>query len=277
MTGFLNIDKEEGYSSTYVVNVAKRITRTPCGHMGTLDPLASGVLPVGIGNATRLFDFFLEKEKRYTAKFRFGVTTDTLDREGELRYGGTVPTEAEIRAALPNFLGEIEQVPPKFSAACVGGKRGYELARAGADFELKGKKVKISAFELLEQTAKDEFLFDITCGGGTYIRSLVRDLAYALGTVGYMSYLRRKQSGAFTLENAVKLQELTPETVEKYLIPTDLVLDLPSLDLDEKRLYDGLSVPCEKADGLYKLYRRGVFYGLARVQEGAAKTEKKLC
>ena len=128
MTGFLNLDKPEGMSSAAVVNRVKWLTRTPCGHMGTLDPLACGVLPVGVGNAARLFDYFLSKQKTYEARFVFGATTDTLDREGEIVRGGDIPDGGNIEAALARFVGEIEQVPPKYSAVSVGGRSGYALA-----------------------------------------------------------------------------------------------------------------------------------------------------
>ena len=277
MTGFINIYKEKGVGSTFVVNRIKRLTKTSAGHMGTLDPLASGVLPVASGNAARLFDYFLRKEKTYLARFRFGITTDTLDEEGEKISGGRVPGEAEINAALPAFFGEIEQVPPKYSAVSVGGRRGYELARAGADFNLQAKKVRILSFECTGQTAPDEYAFEIVCGGGTYIRSLARDLAVALGTQGYMSALERTASGVFTKEGAVTLNELTPENIAEHLVPTESVLPYPVLEGADARIFNGVAVECTLADGLYKLYREREFYGLARVVNGYAKAEKKLC
>lgn len=277
MTGFVNVDKREGDTSTYVVSRIKSLSRCACGHMGTLDPLASGVLPVGIGNATRLFDYFLEKTKTYIARFRFGMTTVTLDRESELIYGGDVPTAAAIEGVLPRFVGEIDQVPPAYSAKFVDGKRSYELARQGREVELKPKRIKIESFRLLEQIAPDEFTFEIVCGGGTYIRSLARDLAAALGTQGFMNGLRREASGVFTLQTAVTLDKLTRENFKDYVIPTEEVLPFPVIDITDEKLYHGLKVPCERADGLYKLYRGGEFYGLVRVKEGLAKTEKKLC
>lgn len=276
-TGFLNIDKDEGVSSAYVVNRVKRLTRAACGHLGTLDPLACGVLPVGVGNATRLFDYFLGKTKRYSARFRFGVTTDTLDREGELRGEGRVPTEEELRAALSRFTGEIDQVPPLYSAKSVNGRRGYELARAGETLVLPAKRVRVEEFRLLEQTAEDEFSFEITCGAGTYIRSLARDLAEACGTVGYMSYLCRTQSGAFGLQNAVKLSELTEENWEQFLIPTPSVLSFPVLESPDERIFHGVRCPSDAADGEYLVYRDGEFYGTACVSAGTVKIGKKLC
>lgn len=277
MTGFINVFKQTGVSSAYVVNRIKRLSGTPCGHMGTLDPLAGGVLPVGVGNATRLFDYFLNKRKVYSARFRFGVTTDTLDSEGEKVYGGGVPCLAEIEAALPAFVGEIDQIPPKYSAKSVNGRRGYELARSGEEFTLAPKKVKIEAFRCTGQTAPDEFSFEIVCGGGTYIRSLARDLAISCGTNGYMSGLTRTQSGVFTAENAVSLEQLTKENLHEYLIPTESVLPFPVLENADARIFNGVKVPCDQADGSYKLYRGGEFYGIAVAENGFVRAEKKLC
>lgn len=277
MTGFVNVYKPEGMGSTKVVGRVKYLLKTPCGHMGTLDPLACGVLPVGIGNAARLFDYFLQKEKRYSARFVFGATTDTLDREGEIVRGGRVPSAEEIAAALPAFIGEIMQTPPRYSAVSVNGRRGYDLARSGQDFELSAKKVRIASFTLREQTAPDEFAFDIVCGGGTYIRSLARDLAEALGTKGYMSYLCRTASGVFTCETSVPFDSLTAENIRDYIIPTDSVLPFPVLENADERIFHGVGVRTACADGLYKLYRGNEFYGIARVADGVARSEKKLC
>ncbi len=277
MTGFFNIDKRYGDTSTFVVNKIKRYTKTPCGHMGTLDPLASGVLPVGVGNATRLFDYFLGKQKTYTARFRFGATTDTLDNEGEIVVGGTVPARTEIERVLPKFIGKIEQIPPKFSARCINGKRGYELARKGADFDLPPKQVEIFSLSVSEQTATDEYEFQIVCGAGTYIRSLSRDIAAALGTLGYTTLLRRTASGIFTEETSVSLDLLTPDNISDYLIPTESVLQVPRIEISDERYFSGVRYEVGLSDGIYKVYREGEFYGLARVADGIIRAEKKLC
>lgn len=277
--GFLNIDKPSGVNSTAVVNRIKRLTALPCGHMGTLDPLASGVLPVGVGRASRLFDYFLQKEKRYLATFRFGVTSDTLDAEGEAYGSGRIPDEAEILAVLPRFLGEIAQIPPRYSAKSVGGRRGYQLARAGVEFTLAPKTVHISSLSC-RQISPDSYEFAIVCGGGTYIRSLARDIAEACGTIGLMSSLRRTQSGIFTLDTAVSPELLTPETVERYLIPTEEVLPFPVYapeGRDAFRLFNGVAVESGLADGDYKLYREGEFYGVARAEGGKVLVKTKLC
>lgn len=276
-TGFVNIFKREGDTSTFVVNRIKRLFQTPCGHMGTLDPLAEGVLPVGVGNATRLFDYFLGKSKTYRARFRFGFTTKTLDRESEAIPCGDVPAEEKIAAALPAFIGEISQVPPMYSAVSVNGRRSYELARKGHVVDLTAKTVRIDSFRLLGATAPDEFEFEIVCGGGTYIRSLARDLGQALETGAYMTALHRTASGAFTEETAVPLEILTKENAESYLIPTEKVLPFPVLEEFDERLFDGVRVPTPAADGMYKIYKEGAFYGLAKAEGGLLRPEKKLC
>ena len=284
--GFFNVDKSSGLVSSTVVNKLKWLTGTPCGHMGTLDPLASGVLPVGVGNAARLFDYFLEKEKEYVAEFTFGVDSDTLDSTGNLVYGGHVPSEEEISAVLPTFFGDIMQVPPKYSAKNVNGKRGYELARAGVEFELAPKKVHIFGMELLGKSEDKEntYRIKINCGGGTYIRSLARDIAAALGTKAVMSSLLRTKSGVFTLDKAIpfSLLEGDPsiEELEKWLIPTESVLPYEDLFLDEKqsiKLFQGQQGRVEQADGLYKIYKDGGFYGIAEVKDRLAKAKTKLC
>ncbi len=277
MTGFINILKEEGVSSTYAVNRLKRLSGEACGHMGTLDPLASGVLPVGIGNAARLFEYFLGKRKVYLARFRFGVTSASLDRESELVFGGVVPPREEIERVLPRFEGEIDQIPPAFSAKVVNGMRSYKYARQGKEVALAPKRVKIERFRLLEQTSPDEFLFEIVCGGGTYIRALARDLAAELGTQGMMSGLRRTASGVFTEETGVALGALTHENLQNYLIPTDSVLPFPPAEMEDERYYHGVRFEVGWADGVYKIYRGGEFYGTGVVEGGVLRPGKKLC
>ncbi|MBO5027069.1 MAG: tRNA pseudouridine(55) synthase TruB [Clostridia bacterium] len=284
--GFFNVDKPSGIVSSAVVNKLKWLTGVPCGHMGTLDPLASGVLPVGVGNAARLFDYFLDKKKEYVAEFTFGMDSDTLDCTGTLIEGGRIPDEQEIKQVLPTFFGDIMQVPPKYSAKNVNGKRGYQLARAGVEFELAAKKVHIYGMDLLGKSEDKEntYRVKVVCGGGTYIRSLGRDIAAALGTKAVMSSLLRTQSGVFTLEKAIpfSLLEKDPpiEELERYLIPTESVLPFDVLSLDNKqaeRLYNGQRIAVEEVDGLYKIYKDGSFYGIGEVLNGLAKAKTKLC
>ena len=282
MTGFIVVDKAEGASSAQEVNKIKRLLNTPCGHLGTLDPMASGVLPVAIGNAARLFDYFLDKHKTYVATFRFGVDSDTLDTTGEMRENaGYVPTSSQISDILDGFIGEIDQIPPRYSAKNVSGKRGYQLARAGVEFELPPKRVNIYSIKLLGQSARDCFDFEIECGGGTYIRSIARDIAAKLKTCAVMSALKRTKSGLFSIDNAVSTKDLTVENIKNFIIPTDSVLPFDSIHptaAQAKKLFNGLQASCEKKDGIYKIYDiDGSFYGLAEVAQSNLKVRKKLC
>lgn len=282
MTGFIIVNKAEGRSSAREVAVIKRLTHTPCGHMGTLDPMASGVLPVAVGNAARLFDYFLKKEKTYVATFRFGADYDTLDTTGAvLNDGGRIPSKNEIIEAIPSLVGEVWQVPPKYSAKNVNGQRGYQLARGGVEFELPPKKVTVKSIKLLNGLGNGEFSFEIECGGGTYIRSIARDMAAKLGTFAAMSALKRTRSGPFLIENSVSTDLLDEENLHKYFIPCDSVLPLESIYAEgetAKKIFNGVCVNCNYKDGLYKLYNaEKSFYGLAEVAEGILKVRTKLC
>lgn len=275
MIGFINIDKPEGVSSAYVVNKIKKKLNTPCGHMGTLDPLATGVLPVAVGKATRLFDYLLDKEKVYTAVFEFGYETDTLDKTGTIiNSDGKIPAEEEIKSVLGGLTGVVEQIPPKYSAKCINGQRGYDLARKGVDFTLKPKKVEIRDIKLISFDGKSVKL-TITCGGGTYIRSICRDLAYALGTYATMTYLRREKSGSFCIEDSVTLDEfLQNEDPSQYLIATDTAVSYEKIYINSqqyKKLLDGVFDKYALEDGLYRVYAENSFIGIGLVCQGVLK------
>ena len=281
MNGFVNLNKAAGASSAKEVSIIKRLSHTPCGHMGTLDPLASGVLPIAIGNACRLFDYFLSKKKTYVATFKFGVDYDTLDITGELiKSGEKVPSADEIKGVIPKLVGNIMQIPPNYSAKSIGGKRGYELARKGVEFTLPPKEVSIYSIELSNQCDDDSFSFEIECGGGTYIRSIARDMARLLGTYAAMSALVRTKSGPFEIENSVQSDYLTQENLSEHVIATESILPFESFRADgltAKRLFNGLSVKCDLADGIYKIFNYDDFYGIAVVEGGNIKVRTKLC
>ncbi len=282
MTGFINVNKAAGASSAREVAVIKRLTGMPCGHMGTLDPMADGVLPVAIGNAARLFDYFLQKKKTYVATFRFGDDYDTLDTTGNvIKSGGRVPSVEEISDVLPSLTGEIMQVPPRYSAKNVNGKRGYQLARSGVEFDLPPKKVAIDSIELKEQLSENEFVFQIECGGGTYIRSIARDMAKSLGTYAAMSALTRTKSGIFLISESVPTAELNADNIKDYIIPCESVLPYESIYVQgqtAKKVFNGVATPCGYADGIYKLYNEERdFYGIAVVYGGVLKVRTKLC
>lgn len=236
--GFLIINKKAGMTSAKVVNRLKWLLRTKnvefdkVGHTGTLDPDGEGVLPIALGRATRLFDYISEKTKVYYTEFVFGKETDTLDASGAVtKESDNIPTEESIIAVLNSLTGVIDQIPPMYSAKSVNGMRAYDLARAGIDVELKPRRVTIESIEYLGR--RDEaFAFRITCGGGTYIRSIARDMACTLGTYAYMRYIRREQSGAFTIDHALTLDELELCDIQSAVIPMDeLICSFPKIDV----------------------------------------------
>ena len=274
MNGFINCCKPTGMTSSDVVSKIKRLFKgVKTGHMGTLDPGAAGVLPIALGKATRLFDFLTDKKKLYRGRFTFGVTTDTLDSYGKvLEREGRIPTQEEIKKVLYELTGRISQIPPAYSALSIGGVRAYDLARKNVEIELPTREVDVFSFELLRQTAEDTFEFDILCGGGTYIRSLARDLALKCGTVGYMSSLIRLSSGVFDIKESFTLEEIE-ENPEKAVLPVETVLDgLYRYDVPEKmvsKVLNGVHIPIEKEiEGLFTVYTGEELIGLAERREG---------
>lgn len=278
MKGFINLIKPKDMSSAYAVGAVKKKFNLPCGHMGTLDPMADGVLPVGVHKTSRLFNYLLDKKKTYIAEFTFGFSTDTLDITGKVEdQTSHLPTKRDIEKVLPNFIGEIDQIPPKYSAKCIAGKRGYELARKGVDFTLEAKKVSILDVKLLEQTGENSYSFKIDCRGGTYIRSLARDIGKAVGSMGVMSKLTRSASGIFTLENGVSVEEFKASSnPNKYLISPDLAIDFPKVILTDNqatRILNGLFDRYDLQDGLYRVYNENEFWGVGSSKEGVLKID----
>lgn len=276
MKGFINLIKPVGMSSAYAVGGVKRKLNCSCGHMGTLDPMASGVLPIGVGQASRLFQYFLDKEKTYLARFIFGKTTDTLDITGEVTDTTSVlPSIEQIRSVLPCFIGQIDQVPPKYSAKCIDGKRGYQLARKGVDFTLEPKKVTILNVECLGQTGENEFEFRIDCKGGTYIRSLARDIALKVGSLGVMSKLERTAAGIFNVQNGVSVKDfLECDNPEEYLIRPEDTLTFDKAILTNKqaqKILDGVFEDLGYPDGLYRVYNQTEFWGVGESKQGILK------
>ncbi len=242
MHGWIIIDKPVGPGSTDIVSKVKRALRdgsypkVKVGHGGTLDPLASGVLPIALGEATKLSGRMLDADKVYDFTIAFGAETDTLDLEGKvIATSDTRPTRAEIEAVLPRFTGPIEQVPPAYSALKVDGKRAYDLARAGEDVKLAARNVTIHALSVVD-AGPDWATLSASVSKGTYIRSLARDIAYALGSVGHVSLLRRTKAGPFRLDPAISLDILAEmansRTLEQILLPLTAGLDdIPALSV----------------------------------------------
>ena len=207
--GWVVLDKAIGVGSTPMVGKIRWLFQAQkAGHAGTLDPLASGILPIALGEATKTVPFMMDAEKSYIFELTWGENRDTQDAEGKITARSDVrPTQDQILEALTSFRGEIDQVPPKFSAIKIDGKRAYDLARAGEQVEIKSRKVRIDRFDLIENTV-EKARFEVDCGKGTYIRSLGRDLADMLDTCGYVSLLRRTRVGPFSLEQSITLDEL---------------------------------------------------------------------
>ncbi len=239
MFGFLNIYKPKGKTSHDVVAILRRITKVKqIGHTGTLDPFAEGVLPICIGKATRLIEY-LKDDKAYIGTVQLGKSTTTYDLEGEVvEISDKTPSLEEIEAELNNFRGDIEQLPPIFSAIKVKGKKLYEYARKGEEVEIQPRNVNISELELLNYDKENRTLeLYIKCSKGTYIRSIAHDLGKNLNCFGHLIKLVRVKAGDFLVENAIKLDELSSvEEVEKHLIYPLEKLDYQTYELNEKEL-----------------------------------------
>ena len=247
--GWLVIDKPAGPGSTQVVSAVKRALRAGgypkvrVGHGGTLDPLASGVLPIALGEATKLSGRMLDADKTYEFTIAFGQETSTLDTEGEVIATSDVrPTAEQAAAVLPQFTGALEQVPPAYSALKIGGKPAYARARAGEALQMKSRSVTVRSLEPV-QVSPDALTLRASVSKGTYIRSLARDIARALGTLGHVSMLRRLEAGPFTLDQAISLDKLadlaSERQLEQALLPLAAGLDdIPALPVtpDQARL-----------------------------------------
>jgi tRNA pseudouridine55 synthase len=238
--GWLIIDKALGLSSSAVVGRARRLTNAAkIGHAGTLDPLASGVLPIALGEATKTVAYTMDYVKKYSFTIRWGEERTTDDGEGEVVETSDVrPTEDDIKAAFPSFLGDILQVPPVFSAIKVNGRRSYDLARKDQAVALPPRRVHVHDIKFLSSPDADHAAFQVTCGKGTYIRSLARDLARALGTCGHVSALRRTAVGPFSEAAAISLDKLETllhsAPLIDLLLPLETALaDIPALNLTE--------------------------------------------
>lgn len=289
MIGFVNINKPQGMTSNDVVvkvrGALKAISgdkKLKVGHLGTLDPLATGVLPIAVGKATRLFDILLQKKKTYVATFKFGETTPTLDKGSEISERQTINvTDSDVAASAGKYVGEICQLPPQYSAKSVGGKRAYDIAREGGIAELAPKNVTIYRIKMLDEQnlTANEYAFEIECSSGTYIRALARDIAEELDTVGYMTSLLRTASGAFTLENAVSLKDFF-EDPTAHLLPVEYALnDMRSIILDEaqaKLALNGVPFAVSTEDGRCVVKCGGALLGIAKITDGVLKMEIRL-
>ena len=285
MNGIIIIDKPQEWTSNDVVSRLRRVFNTRrIGHGGTLDPMATGVLPVFVGRATRGVEFFEHAEKVYEATLRFGLTTDTEDITGKTITECEVSlTEADVLAVLPKFRGDILQVPPMYSAIKVGGQKLYDLARKGREVERQPRPITIHELELLEFSGNEARL-RVRCSKGTYIRTLCKDIGEALGCGGCMAALRRVEAGEYTLEGSIPLRQLLDiseagEDVEHLLRPVDTMFaSHEKLCLTEKQarlVKNGNAFTADCADGTYRVYAPdGEFLALCKAESGSVKTIK---
>jgi tRNA pseudouridine55 synthase len=294
--GWLIIDKPTGMGSTDVVNRVKRLFQAQkCGHGGTLDPLATGVLPIAFGAATKTVPYVMDGTKTYRFTLAFGDLRDTDDADGKtIGTSDARPTDAQIQAALPAFRGDIMQVPPIFSAIKVAGERAYDLAREGQVVELQPRPARVDRFELESRPDADTAIFTVQSGKGVYMRSLARDLARACGTVGHIAALRRMRVGPFHEKDAIPLDKLglpgdTPPPSPDLLLPVATALaDIPALALSEAeaaRLLYGQAISLVELmgripgdanpdGGLVRAMAGGRFVGLCRLESGMMVPER---
>ena len=305
-SGIILLNKPVGISSNSAVNKVKYLIKAKkAGHLGTLDPLASGVLPITFGKATKLFDYFLTKEKTYKATFVFGFSTDTLDSEGKVEKVEDVDIlENQIEKILGQFIGKIRQLPPKYSALKINGQKAYELVRSGKEVNLESRLIEVKSITFeraqnienlknfffehskdekieenrvkIENSFKNCFNFEINCGAGTYIRSLCRDIAAALGTVGTMVGLERTKCGKFKIENCVSFSDIEKGNF-KVVSPNEAV-DLAILEISKeeaKKLLCGQAV-FKNFEGQRKLICDKEFLGIASSKNGKLKIDTYL-
>ncbi len=286
MDGIIIINKEKNYTSNDVVNIVKKITKSKVGHTGTLDPNATGVLPLLIGNATKISKYLINHDKEYEVVLQLGVRTETADVEGKVIEEKEVTAEMlnkdNIEEKLQQFIGKQEQIPPIYSAIKVNGKKLYEYARKGQEVELRPRQIEIYSIQLVGINEKEKQIsFKVKCSKGTYIRSLCEDISKKLGTVGYMKELNRLQVGVFFIKDAVTISEMKEEieadNLENIITIEEIFKDKSQIKLTQKQLeqyMNGVKIDTEKEDGIYRIYNiDNIFIGLGIVEDNKLKRD----
>ena len=289
MDGWIILDKDSGmFSRTAGARVARLFKNKKFGHIGTLDPMASGILPIAIGNATKMIPFVEElniTDKEYLFSIQFGFETDTLDITGKtIRDGGCVPTEQEIKNILPSFIGEQMQTPPAYSAVHINGERAYKIARGGEKIDIPPRKVHIFELEYTGKSA-NSFGFRVKCSRGTYVRSIARDIAKKLNTFATVDMIRRIKSGCFDIKNAHTLDFLenlvnNGGDIGGNLLPIDLGLgDIPVVNLNDKdtELYiHGGFIDMAQGNDLVRIYNNDTFIGIGCISDGILRPKRTI-
>lgn len=284
MNGILLIDKPKEYTSHDVVAIVKKISKEKVGHTGTLDPNATGVLPLLVGKATQISKYLMNHDKTYIATLKLGIKTDTADGEGNIIEEQDISKfsirKENVEKALKSMIGKQEQVPPMYSAIKVNGKKLYEYAREGKQVELKARKIEIYDTKLLEYKPQEaEVIFEIACSKGTYIRTVCEDISEKLNTIGYMKELRRTKVGNFAIGNTIEIDTLKnePEKLENLIIPIEKFFEeKEKLQLSNKELQlflNGVKLAKSNEDNLYRIYNNNQFIGLGIVENNRLKRD----
>lgn len=280
MDGVIIINKQKDFTSHDVVNVIrKKLNTKKVGHTGTLDPNATGVLPILVGKATKISKYLIEHDKTYIATIKLGEKTDTGDNEGQVIEEKLVPKDLkkeDINNVLQSFLGKQKQVPPMYSAIKINGKKLYEYAREGKEVKLEEREIEIYKIQLLEYK-NSKIKFEVECSKGTYIRTLCEDIAKKLGTVGYMEELQRTKVNNFKIEESVLLDDITLENVEENLIKIEEVFkEKDKIELDNKKLelfLNGVKLTYDLPKDIYRIYNNKQFIGIGIVENKLLKRD----
>lgn len=277
MDGIIIINKPKGCTSHDIVYKVKKTCGEKVGHTGTLDPNATGVLPILIGTGTKLSKYLIDHDKKYLATIKLGIKTSTGDNEGEITEKKAVPilNEHTIQKALEKFIGKQTQTPPIYSAIKVKGKKLYEYARKGEQVQIPSREITIYSISLIKINT-DELQIEVECSKGTYIRTLCEDISNELGTVGYMKELQRTKVGQFTIEQAID-SNLTKQDIENNIISLEMFLkNFESIQLNNKELtqfLNGVKITKNVKNGIYKMYNNGNFLGTGIIEQEKLKRD----
>lgn len=280
MDGIIIINKPKGFTSQDVVSKVKKILNIKkAGHTGTLDPLATGVLPVLIGNSTKLSKYLIEHDKTYVATLKLGIKTDTGDIEGEIIEEKEIPKNIDIEYVekiLKSFLGNQKQVPPMYSAIKINGKKLYEYAREGKNIEIPERNIEIYSIKLIKlDKINSEIQYEVKCSKGTYIRVLCEDIAKKIGTVGFMKELNRINVDKFSIENSYSFEDLENENY-KIITMEELFSDLPKIELNNRKkelFLNGVMLTHNLPNGIYNIYNNDMYIGTGTINKNLLKRD----